>query len=62
MELKVNEYLVMWRNEKEGLCGTDYIQALTAQQAADIIGDGDKNIEIVEVALVCKDWVQPKCK
>lgn len=62
MKLKVNEYLVMWRNEKEGFRGTVYIQALTAQQAADIICDGDKNIEIVEVALICKDWVQPKCK
>lgn len=59
--MKVNEYLVMWKNESKCMSGRDYIQALNAQQAADIIWDGDKNTVIVEVALICKDWVQPKC-
>lgn len=54
--MRVNEYLVMWRDDEELLGGTDYIQALNAQQAANIIRGDSKTIYIIEVARVCKNW------
>lgn len=54
--MKVYEYLVMWRDDEEMLGGTDYIQALNAQQAADFVRGDSKTIKIIEVARVCKNW------
>ena len=52
--MKVYEYLVLWRNTANGAEGKDFIQALDAQGAADVVKcDG---IEVLSVARVCKNW------
>lgn len=53
--MKVNEYLIVYRNIATGMLGTDHIQALNARQAADIVRN-DETIEIIDVAKVCKNW------
>ena len=54
--MRVSEYIVMWWNDAACEGGTDYIQALTAKQAAEFVKGNDENIEILEVAKVCKNW------
>lgn len=54
--MKVSEYVVMWRDEKNCLSGTDYIQALNPKQAVEFLIGADENIEVVTVAKVCKNW------
>ena len=56
MSSRVKTYIVT-AVDKEGNYHTDYIQALTAQQAVDFLySDTRDEYEILDVAVVVKNW------
>ena len=56
MSNRVKTYIVVAR-DTEGNIQQDYIQALTAQQAVDILYSEERDrYEILDVAVVVKNW------